>query len=379
MDLLLLLLAFPLVWPFVAKAIWRHEITLAEMGISLALVAGLVTVGFFAGRSAQTADVEVWNGQVTGKESRRVSCSHSYSCNCRQVCSGSGSSRSCSLVCSTCYEHPWDQSWYLKTTLGEITVPRVDRRGLKEPERFTRATVGDPVSQLRPYENLVKGAPDSLFNTLREQVALAHFQEQVPPYPVSIYDLHYLDRVLTAGAVEVPDLHEWNRELAMRLRSLGPTKQANVVVVMTRSANPLFASAIQAAWLGGKKNDVVVVLGVPEYPKLAWARVFSWTDNELFKVQLRDDLQALQLAERQAVLDVIERHVTASFKRRSMEDFEYLRNEIHPPGWVIALLAVLGVVGSLATSWFMAKNDIRTRAGEQLRRAAYRARHPFAV
>lgn len=371
MSTLLLLLVFPIFWPFVAKYIWGHEITIGEMAITVGVAALVVSVGFFGGRYSQTADSEVLNGQVTSKAPERVSCSHSYSCNCSERCSGSGKSRSCSTTCSTCYDHAWDQNWVLRTTLGDMNVARVDRRGLTEPPRYARAAAGDPVASTRGYENLIKGAPDSLFNALREQAALAQFQQKVPAYPLNVRDIHYLDRVLLASGATVPDLAQWNQDLALRLRTLGPAKQTNVVIVMAKEASSAFGSAVQATWLGGKKNDVIVVLGIPDYPKLSWARVFSWSDNELFKVQLRDDLQAMPTVDRVAVINAIEKHVAAGFKRKPMADFEYLRNEIHPPMWLTALLAFLGALASVLTSWFMAKNDIRTAAGESLRRAAH--------
>src|SRR4051812_22989724 len=62
----------------------------------------------------QTMDEEVWNGHVTSKEQVRVSCSHSYSCNCRQSCTSSGKGgQSCTTVCDTCYEHSNDYDWDL--------------------------------------------------------------------------------------------------------------------------------------------------------------------------------------------------------------------------------------------------------------------------
>lgn len=355
MTTLALLLVFPLAWPFVAKFIWKHEITLAELGLNILVGALVVTAGWALGRYSQTYDVEILNGQVTGKQSRRVSCEHSYSCNCRQVCSGSGDKRSCSQVCSTCYLHDYDVVWELKTTLGTIKVRRVNSQGTIEPERFTRAKVGDPVAQTSSFTNYVKAAPDSLFNTLAQKQALQLFAPQVPAYPDNIYDYHYVNRVLSDG-VAVPDVDDWNLDLARMLRDLGPSKQVNVVIVFTKEADPRYADAVNAKWLGGKKNDVVVVLGTPAYPEIGWARVLSWTEREVFKVQLRDALQDIKTLERSLVLSTIEKHILSGFQRRSMEDFAYLKNEIEPPGWVVALLVALSILLSVGTSVHLSKN-----------------------
>lgn len=373
MEMLALLLVFPLVWPFIAKAIWKHEITLTELSLNIVIVVAAVSAVWAGGRYAQSADVEILNGQVASKDSRRVSCEHDYQCNPHTVCRGTGKARSCTTEYDTCHEHSWDQSWYLQTTVSELEVPRVDRRGTSEPPRWTAARPGDPVAVAHDHTNYIKGAPDSLFSAVAEQTALSRFAEQLPAYPLSIYDLHYVDRVLSNG-VAVPDLAAWNKDVAMRLRTLGPQKQANWVVVVTKSADPTYADALRVKWLGGKKNDIVVVLGAPAYPKLEWVRVLSWTDKELFKVQLRDDLLKVQTVDRETVLGLMERHTKASFERKHMKDFVYLANEIQPPGWLLVLAGSLGVAGSIGLSLFLSRNNSRadSRSPSFRRRAGAR-------
>lgn len=360
MTTLALLLVFPLAWPFVAKLIWKHEITLPELGLNILIGALVVTAGWAMGRYLETYDVEILNGQVTGKYSKRVSCEHSYSCNCTQVCSGSGDKRTCSQVCQRCFHHDYDVDWVLNTTLGSIKISRVNSRGTTEPPRYTRAQAGDPVAQTNSFTNYVKAAPDSLFNTLAQKQALQQFAQKLPSYPDDIYDYHYVNRVLT-DEVPLPDASGWNMELARLLRDLGPSKQVNVVIVFTKEADPRYADALNASWLGGKKNDVVVVLGTPAYPDIGWARVLSWTDREVFKVQLRDALQDLKTVDRASVLSTIDQHIRSGFTRRSMEDFSYLENEIEPPGWAIGLLVFLSVLASVGASVYLSKNMHTTR------------------
>lgn len=131
------------------------------------------------------------------------------------------------------------------------------------------------------------------------------------------------------------------------------------MVVLTSEPDRAFGTALRAHWLGGKKNDVVLVLGVPEYPKIAWAEVFSWTDKELFKVELRDALERLDTADPVLVMDTVEAHVQKGFVRRPMADFEYLSWEIEPPAWAIALIAVLALVASVLSTKYLSQNYIR--------------------
>lgn len=358
MGTLGLLLLIPLVWPFVAKALWKREITLLELMANLAIGVAVVTASYYGGRYLQGLDFEVQNGRLLSKVSEEVSCEHSYTCNCRETCSGAGTSRSCSTSCDTCYEHSYDVDWKLKTEVGDIKVSRVDRRGTTEPPRYTRAKPGDPVSVTKAYENYIKAAPDSLFNKATEQSLKAQFAPKLMPYPFDVQDLHYVNRVLVQG-VSVPDVAQWNADLQDMLATLGPKKQVNAVIVITSEPNPNFAEALRAHWLGGKKNDVVVVLGVPQYPEIAWSRVFSWTDRELFKVELRDALQELKTLERSQVMGVLKEHITQGFVRKPMKDFEYLKNEVEPPLWLSILLAFLGLAVSVGTSLYLARNDYR--------------------
>ncbi len=123
------LLLFPIVWPLIAKRIWDNEISWSEMGLNIGIVVLLVTAVWQAGRYGQMADVEIWNGEVTKKQRTLVSCSHSYQCNCRQTCSGSGSNQSCTQICDTCYEHSNDWDWDVSSTAGNFTIDRIDRQG----------------------------------------------------------------------------------------------------------------------------------------------------------------------------------------------------------------------------------------------------------
>lgn len=354
---LFLLLVIPLGWPLIAKALFKLEITWAEMFLNIVIGVAIVLVGWYAGKYGMMTDTEIINGQVLGKYSKEVPCEHSYRCNCHTTCTGSGANRSCSESCSTCYEHNHDVDWKLKTSVGEIEIHRVNRKGDIEPPRFTRAAPGDPVAKSQLYLNYIKAAPDSLFNHLEMSDAMKDYAGKVPAYPSNVYDYHYVDRVIAQGLPQV-DLAQWNLDLANMLRELGPAKQVNTVFVLTAEKSPRYADAIAGSWLGGKKNDVVVVIGSPQFPQIAWVRVLSWTPNELFKVQLRDALLDLKTIDRTQVLSVWSQMVAKSYQRRNMQDFAYLEDAIEPPPWAIAVLAFLGLGVSVGLSIYLKRVDL---------------------
>lgn len=300
-----------------------------------AAVALLVMAG---GWYSNVRDVNVINGYVTSKAKEWTSCSHSYPCHCRK----SGKS----TVCDTCYQHTNDWNWALHTNIKRtVYVDRVDLQGAREPKRFTQAQVGDPVSLTESYINYLKASEHSLFN---DSKLLNKYSDRVPEYPAKVYDYHYIDRVLL-DKVELPDAAKWNRALADMVKELGSKHQVNTVVIFTSVPEQDYYNAVRQKWLGGKKNDVILIIGTPNFPDIAWVRVLSWTDNELFKVELQDDVYNLKkITAPEPVLAQMHDHIVKNFVRKSMKDFEYLKDEVSPePQWyVIAiLLAVAACLG----------------------------------
>ena len=338
--LLLLAIILPgIVYAFNRKIEWQFLV--GSIAIGLAISAG----AFYAGKAGKTLDVEVWNGEVTGKEQVQVSCSHSYSCNCTTstTCSGSGSNRSCSTStsCQTCYEHSHDYDWVVHSNIGDVDIDRVDRQGVHTPGRWAAVQKGEPFAKEHMYTNYIKGAPESVLNVAQHLASKpAQFANMIPAYPHHVQDYYRLNRALTVG-VPVPDLQQWSNDISTMLKQLGPQKQANVITVFVNTADPSYEYALRSAWLGGKKNDIVVIIGTTEYPKIDFIRVMSWTDKEIFKVKLRDTLQEMETIDREKFIEAIRLTTLEDFKRKSMKDFEYLDNEIDPPDWVVILAVIL--------------------------------------
>lgn len=302
----------------------------------------ITCVGYFGVQRANRADTEIWNGEVTSKTSEHVLCDHSYSCNCRTDSKGI-------QTCDTCFEHGYDVDWIVRHTAGDpIVIDRVDRQGLLTPSRWEQVRIGEPVAQRHTFINYIKAAEASLFNTEAERKAFAQYEKQIPKYPAAIYDYYHLDRVVTLGQFKLSNSlrKEWNTVLANDLRPLGPKKKVNVVMVFTDSQDPNIAQAVRVAWKGGKKNDVIVVLGTPHYPEVSWAKVFSWSDNESFKIELADELVDRKTVAPAETLAVISQGIAKGYKYKSMEEFSYLAWESTPSAIACLLIAALAFVAA---------------------------------
>ena len=355
----LMLFFVPLVVAAVAYFLSKGKITIKELIVQLVIQALVVGCSIAIIYSSNTYDTEVWNGRITKKESERIHCRHSYECHCHTVCTGSGKKKSCSRVCQTCYEHSYDMEWYLKTSNNEtIEIDTIDRQGLRTPPRWHSAKIGDPSSMKHSYTNYIKAAPDTLF---RHQGLTEKFKESIPQYPDNIYDLHRLNRVITLG-VNLPDIKEWNQELSEINADLGASKQVNTILVIASGLPQEYFYALEQAWIGGKKNDVVVVIGVTpnnQFWDINWVSVAAWTKEEIFKIRLRDDILSTKTMQRNLILKYINDNVSTYYVRKPMKDFEYLKSSITPTPteWLVALL--ISFLTSIGLSILFWKVDLK--------------------
>lgn len=357
MEMIFLIIAVPLLAPWIFKICWPHEMTWLEM--TIASVSGIVIaiIVYVCGMVGQTHDVEIWNGQVTGKSRVHDTYEESYSCNPHTVTSGFGKNQTTSTEYDTCWRTHYTVTWTSKTDLGNYTVKKLDWESRSvynspDPANYLAISIGDPVAKTSAFTNYVKAVPDSLFHANLTN----NFDKLIPPYPNKVYDMYRLNRALTMG-VNVPDLDKWNQDISLALRRLGPQKQANVIVVFVNTPDQNYIHALEGKWIGGKKNDIIVVLGVTNYPKIDWVAISSWTDSQIFKVQLRDDITKIGQVDRSQIIKAIETNTYATFKRKNMKDFEYLKEQIVPPVWVLTIAALLGILVTLCSSLYFYRNN----------------------
>lgn len=351
-DLFWLIFLVPVLWPLAARVIFKTEITWAEMALNIGIVCVLMSGVWYAGNYSATSDTEIWSGTVKNKAKVRVSCEHSYSCNCTTSTNKDGSTTE---TCDTCYDHSYDVDWRVKTNIGDFNIRRTDRRGLNTPPRWTQVQVGEPASLEKGYTNYVQAVAESLFNEDKQYAE--RYAKQIPNYP-SVYDYYRIDRVIDVD-VGVKDLKQWNADLSGIMRELGPKKQANINIVFVNNPDSKYIYGLRSAWEGFEKNDIVIAVGSTNYPKIDWVQVQSWSKNKLFNVTARDELTDLGTINREQFIATIDHITKEHFVRRPMAEFEYLKDEIEPPMWAMIIAMLIAFVGSPALTWWFHQVDIR--------------------
>lgn len=331
---------------------WKELAVQAGVGI---LLAG---IGFSAAMCHRTSDTEIWNGRIAKKWKGTSGCCHSYQCNPHPCnCDDKGN---CSTCWDTCYEHAADDAYYAETTNAEIAYGmKCVRPGSRAPARWSAIKVGEPTAIEHPYTNYLKGNPDSV---LRRQGVKKAYEGLLPDYP-RVRDHYRVTRALGMG-VALPDADRLDAALDELNADLGARKQVNVILVVVRTGDRGYLHALEEHWLGGKKNDAVVIIGAPDFPRIAWAGVMSWSDAEEMKIMVRDRIEALDAFDGDAVIGILREEIGSKFVRKPMSDFEYLRATLSPSeGW-LWFLYLFGLALALGLQFYFWKED---PFGEEIR------------
>lgn len=352
--LLLTLLIVPVIIGFVGWLLGKGKITWKELAVQEAVSIAVIGIGYAIALHAATSDTELLNSSIVNKWKDSVHCCHSYRCFCHQSCSGSGKDKSCHEVCSTCYYHSQDIRWQANNGLGEIVYSNsCNSPGSNPPARWSQIIIGEPTASEHTYVNYIQGNPDAVMK--REGVP-EKFEKKIPDYP-KVYDFYRANRFIAVG-LSIPGLNGLNQKLSEINARLGPTKQVNIIVVVVNEKDQKYLNAFRESWIGGKKNDFIVILGAPEFPKISWAGVVSWTKNEKFKEDLRVTLlENYSNFDGDKILSKIETEVKERFERRHMAEFEYLKDTIEPSKLVCWLLFIFGCLIAIGLQIFFWKND----------------------
>jgi len=340
MTSLLILLSIPVGVCIAGIVISKGGITWKEAALQLVLMCAILGGSFFMGRWMSIQDTEIWNGTIAVKNAGTHGCCHSYDCLCYESCStDSAGTRSCSEICQTCYEHSHDLFWNAVTDNGEVVYSdRCNKPGSNPPAEWIGIAIGEPTAVEHRYTNYIKAAPGTLGQCKKLQ---QKYWALLPDYP-KVQNWRLVDRFLFPG-IQTPTRQVYWNQLLMRLNSkLGHTKQVNIIVVVTREESREYFQALEARWLGGKKNDLILVVSAPDYPKMQWAQVMSWMDPDgsgeaggIFE-RLPRKVMDLGQFDGEKVVALLNREVSTGFKRKAMADFEYLMK-----GAILILIALM--------------------------------------
>ncbi len=353
----LLLMIVPFLIAVGTLLAFKGKVTYWEFFAQIGVIALVVAASLGIAYESRTTDTEVWNGQVVKKERNEVSCRHSYRCHCHEVCSGSGKNESCSEECDTCYEHSYDVDWDVYASTNESTsINTVDRQGLNMPPRWGKVYVGEPWASKHNFTNYILANPDSVL--LGTKGDMQRFGKLIPKYPDNIYDYYYNNPVIDMGVPNV-DINTWNWLIRDINKTLGPQKQVHIIVILVPTNDRSYMLALRDAWIGGKKNDVDVVIGSVDGNTIDFADVMSWSTNKALEVTLKDDIEQVGfLSEKDTIVAAINECVFRDFKRMHMKDMKWLMRSFQPSQTAMIVIFIIATLISIGISVWAVMADI---------------------
>ena len=319
----------------------------AQMGLTLVFLLLMFLLLFST--TTDLLDKEYWNGKVSSfSYFEKWTEEETYT---EEECSGSGKNRSCHSVSKTrrIYHSPY---WEILTSNNEIiSISKSNFRRaysdfgktFKSLHHFGQVSFGDgnkyisyptkviPTAVSHTYTNYVVAAKKNVIN---EQVSEQEFapylkNKSLREYPSSYrstYGETKLNRIVdTTGlfnrVASVPILDAISAQF-------GRLKQVNPIIYVTDQGRD-FSRVLKGYWNGAKKNDVVLILGIDKSSRqVVWSDVITYTDNTDFIVDMQNKFAGLNVSDPKLLLNTFSGLIATSYKRKPMEDFSYLKENI---------------------------------------------------
>lgn len=240
-----------------------------------------------------------------------------------------------------------DQNRYedIKNKFGEVSARPGTRYTVWVDERNSHLLTGDPndyhtinknnyvypVTTTKTWENKVRACP-SLFSF--------HKVEASASIPVNDYpcnnDKFRSDRLF--GTANVIDIVKWDQ-----LNSeVGPVKKINLIAVGSPNSGSDFGTEQEAAWVGGKKNDLVITFG-GEAKKPSWVYVFGWTEQDVVKRNI--ETLILQKGFNNDIIPEIKQIVMKDYVIKDWRKFDYLTVEVPLSKYIWFMIVIFVVCG----------------------------------
>jgi len=344
-------------WIRSKEVVWWEWVAGSVVGFAVSGICHLIA---FHGL---TTDVETWSGQIVKTTHHPKWIEEYQEMHMRTV--GSGKNQRTEIYYTTehrTHRKHWtcDISYGTKEAVKEITESFFDeivknfgdkietvqgyRPGFDGGDRNDYVAHNNtgyvyPTIETYTWHNRVKAAP-SVFT-----FAKVPKDVKVYGYPAN-KDWRASNRLL--GTASRVNLLEWDR---MNSR-LGPTKKVNVILVGFGNQDKQMGFWQEAAWFGGKKNDLVLCFG-SDGDKTTWSYVFGWTEQEIVKRNLETIL--LQNNVNTELIPKIEKEVYENYIIKEWDKFNYI--SIEPPLWSYIVLIVVMVASQTGFWWWAHHNE----------------------
>lgn len=377
---------------------YEHKVTTKEFFIPFVASILFIVISYGVSVHISTTDTEYLTYYITQTRyyedwNERVSCRHPKYCTRTRSysCGDSKSRRTCTgterYQCG--YQHSYDvdyhpeewsvidnakneksvsQSWFQSHSTLWNNKKFVDLHRnyhTNDGDMYTsdwdgREETMETRSDSHSYTNKVAATNNTFtFEVVTEQErkneGLFEYPNFVRQPGTSIYDLTYL-----------LGYNDPNAEKALKLLNakVGLSKQATIFIHVFKNKSVRSSILQEAYWKGGNKNEINITLGIDESNAIQWVRVFSWTEVEKVKVELKDLFESSKtVSTLPETIKKAEPIITESYKRKSFSDFDYIN--VQPSTMCILVTFLLTTLINAGVGYFVVKQDVFNEEGKK--------------
>lgn len=129
----------------------------------------------------------------------------------------------------------------------------------------------------------------------------------------------------------------------------GPKKQFKLFVLFFKNQSMDVVNKQRSYWEGGNKNEFVVCIGVDNSGRFEWVDAFSWMSKPALEVEVEEFISRTEDVKLKKFADWLPSQVTAHWKRRDFQDFEYLQMELTETQlwWIMIVLMIYNIAMSV--------------------------------
>jgi hypothetical protein len=140
-------------------------------------------------------------------------------------------------------------------------------------------------------------------------------------------------------------LNQWNSYL-------GCIKRSQLLICVFNNKSNSAAMKQESYWKGGNKNEVVLCIGIDNQNNITWVYVFSWCENELLKIELRDNIKSISTLDMNKIIDCYAKRVlkTPGYIKRSFKQFSYI--DVEPSDKAIIITFVITILITIGLCLF---------------------------
>lgn len=302
----------------------------------------LYSVIIWCNHNSQTADIEIWSGKITEvKHIEEWDEWHPPKTETYTTTDSKGNTKTHTRTIPGYWEHHYSENYITTSDNGTIRVYETPD-GKKFSDNFVNSTkeleeyypVGQATASTHTYKNKVQSS-NSVFKT--REIDLNDYPDLFT-YPTVQNKNYSIDRLLgnfKDKAIKSKYLDNINSNLndtenPNNVEKVKSYKQVNLILANFGNKDEDYGYALQNYWENGNKNDIVVTFGTDNNGKPTWCHVFSWTEVEILKSDIREVIMSVEDIDKEFnnTLDKISDLIEEKYKRREFAEFEYIQIEL---------------------------------------------------